>query len=97
MPVPTYDKFIEPILRYLASRPDGSAAKDVHDAAAAVVHVSDLERQELLIETPQSAEQKENSLSVLSAAGQRAREIAEPSSPKAARPSQVERCAQSLR
>ncbi len=48
MPVPTYDKFIEPILRYLASRPDGSAAKDVHDAAAAVVHVSDLERQELL-------------------------------------------------
>jgi restriction system protein len=48
MPVPTYDKFIEPILRYLASRPEGAAAKDVHDAAAAVLGVSDLERQELL-------------------------------------------------
>src|SRR5689334_16773879 len=48
MPVPTYDKFIEPILRYLASHPDGAAAKDVHDAAAAVLNVSDIERQELL-------------------------------------------------
>ena len=134
MPVPTYDKFIEPILRYLVSRPDGSAAKDVQDAAAAVLHVSDLERQELLpsgvqpvyknragwahdrlkraglsssprrgywrscfIEKPQSAEQKESLLSVLSATCQRAPEIAESLSPKAARPSQVERCAQSLR
>jgi restriction system protein len=48
MPVPTYDKFIEPILRYLASRPNGAAAKDVHDAGATVLHVSDLDRQELL-------------------------------------------------
>jgi restriction system protein len=48
MPVPTYDKFIEPILRYLASHPNGAAAKDVHDAAATVLHVSDLDRQELL-------------------------------------------------
>jgi len=48
MPVPTYDKFIEPILRYLASRPDGAPAKDVHDAAATVLQVSDLDRQELL-------------------------------------------------
>jgi restriction system protein len=48
MPVPTYDKFIEPILRHLACHPDGAAAKDVHDAAAAVLNVSDVERQELL-------------------------------------------------
>lgn len=48
MPVPTYDRFIEPILRYLASHPDGAAAKDVHDAAAAVLNISDAERQELL-------------------------------------------------
>ena len=48
MPVPTYDKFIEPILRHLASHPEGAPAKDVHDAAAAVLNVSDLDRQELL-------------------------------------------------
>jgi restriction system protein len=30
MPVPTYDKFIEPVLRYLAAHPDGSIARDVH-------------------------------------------------------------------
>jgi restriction system protein len=48
VPVPTYDKFIEPILRYLASAPNGAPAKDVHDAAAAVLNVSDVERQELL-------------------------------------------------
>ena len=48
MPVPTYDKFIEPILRYLAGHPNGAAAKDVHDAAAAALEVSDAERQELL-------------------------------------------------
>lgn len=48
MPVPTYDKFIEPILRYLASSPGGAPAKEVHDAAAGVLNVSDVERQELL-------------------------------------------------
>jgi restriction system protein len=46
--IPTYDKFIEPILRHLASHPEGAPAKDVHDAAAAVLNVSDLDRQELL-------------------------------------------------
>ena len=48
MAIPTYDKFIEPILRYLASHSGGAPAKDVHDAAAAVLNVSDLDRQELL-------------------------------------------------
>jgi uncharacterized protein (DUF433 family) len=32
MPVPTYDKFIEPILRHLAAHPEGVAARDVHEA-----------------------------------------------------------------
>jgi len=48
MPIPTYNRFIEPILRYLASRPDGAAARDVHDAAATALGISDVERQELL-------------------------------------------------
>jgi restriction system protein len=48
VPVPTYDKFIEPILRYLASHPNGAAAKDVHEAAAAALGVSDDDKQELL-------------------------------------------------
>lgn len=48
MPIPTYDKFIEPILRHLALHLEGVSAKDVHDAAAAVLNVSDLDRQELL-------------------------------------------------
>ncbi|HHU7851684.1 TPA: hypothetical protein ACULEA_005131, partial [Escherichia coli] len=26
MTVPTYDKFIEPVLRYLATKPEGAAA-----------------------------------------------------------------------
>lgn len=34
MPVPTYDQFIEPILRYLAATPEGAAARDAHEAAA---------------------------------------------------------------
>lgn len=48
MPIPTYDKFIEPVLRYLASRPDGALARDVYEAAASALGVSDSERQELL-------------------------------------------------
>lgn len=48
MPVPTYDQFIEPILRYLAARPDGALARDVHDAAADVLALSDADRAELL-------------------------------------------------
>lgn len=48
MSVPTYDKFIEPVLRYLFSRPSGAAARDVHDAAATVLGLSDGDRLELL-------------------------------------------------
>src|SRR5712691_12429447 len=48
MAVPTYDKFIEPILRYLASHPDGAAARDVHEAAASALHLSDTDKAEML-------------------------------------------------
>ena len=48
MAVPTYDQFIEPILRYLAAHPDGAAARDVHDAAASALHLSDTDRAEIL-------------------------------------------------
>ena len=48
MAVPTYDKFIEPILRYLAAHPEGALARDVHDAAADALHLNDTDRTELL-------------------------------------------------
>jgi restriction system protein len=48
MAVPTYDRFIEPILRYLAAHPDGASARDVHDAAALALGLSDADRAELL-------------------------------------------------
>ncbi len=48
MPVPTYDRFIEPILRYLAEHPDGAPARDVHEAAAVALGLSDADRSELL-------------------------------------------------
>ena len=48
MPVPTYDKFIEPILRHLAAHPTGASAKDTHEAAAAALNLSDADKQELL-------------------------------------------------
>jgi restriction system protein len=48
MPVPTYDQFIEPILRYLATKTDGAPAREVHDAAADMLHLTDSDRAELL-------------------------------------------------
>jgi restriction system protein len=48
MPVPTYDKFIEPILRHLATQPDGVPARDVHEAAAVVLGLTEDDREELL-------------------------------------------------
>jgi restriction endonuclease Mrr len=32
--IPTYERFIEPILRYLAEHPNGARARDAHEAAA---------------------------------------------------------------
>lgn len=48
MPVPTYDKFIEPVLRYLAQHPQGVPARQAHDAAADALGLSDDDRQLLL-------------------------------------------------
>lgn len=48
MAVPTYDFFMEPVLRCLAAHPDGAPARDVHDAAAEALRLSDADRAELL-------------------------------------------------
>ena len=41
MPIPTYDKFIEPILRYLAKHSDGERASVVYEAAAEALGISE--------------------------------------------------------
>ena len=48
MTVPTYDRFIEPILRFLAEHPQGAPAREAHEAAAARLGLSDAARAELL-------------------------------------------------
>src|SRR5438132_10360084 len=48
MPVPTYDRFIEPVLRYLVGRPDGAPARDVYDGVSTAVGLSESDRAELL-------------------------------------------------
>lgn len=48
MSVPTYDQFIEPLLRFLASKPDGVQAREAHEAAAATLGLSAEDKQELV-------------------------------------------------
>lgn len=48
MAVPTYDQFIEPILRCLAAHPQGMNARDVHEAAARALDLNDTDKAELL-------------------------------------------------
>jgi len=48
MPVPTYDKFIEPVLRYLVEHPDGVEAKSAHAAAATALGLTDKDREQPL-------------------------------------------------
>lgn len=48
MPVPTYDQFIEPILRYLAANPAGVPAKEAHEQAASSLGLSEEDKQQLL-------------------------------------------------
>ncbi len=48
MTVPTYDKFIEPVLRFLASKPEGAAARDVHEAAADALGLDDNQRAKVI-------------------------------------------------
>lgn len=45
MPVPTYDKFIEPVLRHLALHPEGVRAREAHEAAADILGLDDEVRQ----------------------------------------------------
>lgn len=48
MSVPTYDRFVEPILRFLAARPEGAPARDAHEAAADALGLDGEQRQELI-------------------------------------------------
>ncbi|MGJ0223534.1 restriction endonuclease, partial [Streptococcus pyogenes] len=48
MAVPTYDNFIEPILRYLVEHPNGVDAKKAHEAAAAALGLNAQDREQLL-------------------------------------------------
>ena len=48
MSIPTYDLFIEPVLRYLAQHPDGAPAPQVYEAAADALGLSESERLEVL-------------------------------------------------
>lgn len=48
MTVPTYDQFIEPILRFLAANPDGAQAGKVQEAAAQALGLSEAQRQETI-------------------------------------------------
>ncbi|WP_339069915.1 restriction endonuclease [Pseudomonas idahonensis] len=48
MSVPTFDQFIEPILRFLATRPDGAPARDAHEAAAKMLRLTTEQREELI-------------------------------------------------
>lgn len=47
-PIPTYDRFIEPLLRLLASRPEGVPAREAHEAAADALGLDAAARQQLL-------------------------------------------------
>ena len=48
MSVPTYDQFIEPILRFLATKPDGAPARDAYEAAAKKLQLTLEQREELI-------------------------------------------------
>lgn len=48
MPVPTYDQFIEPLLRILAAYPDGLPAPAAHEAAAQALGLTEEQRAERL-------------------------------------------------
>jgi restriction system protein len=48
MAVPTYDKFIEPVLRFLAEKPNGVPARDAHEAAADALKLDENQRAEVI-------------------------------------------------
>lgn len=40
MAIPTYDLFIEPVLRFLATRTDGALSREVYEAAAVAMQLT---------------------------------------------------------
>jgi len=48
MSVPTYDQFIEPVLRFLATKAEGAPTRDAQEAAAETLHLTEEQRQELI-------------------------------------------------
>ncbi len=48
MPVPTFDKFIDPLIRFLVRNPDGVHTRDAYEAVADVLTLTDIDRAELL-------------------------------------------------
>jgi restriction system protein len=48
MPVPTYDRFIDPLLRYLASRAEGARTAEAADAVAKALGLSEEDKAELI-------------------------------------------------
>jgi restriction system protein len=56
MPVPTYDQFIESLLRVLAQHPDGMAARQAADGAAAALGVTEEKKQDLMPSCVQQCE-----------------------------------------
>ena len=48
MTVPTYDQFIEPLLRYLAANENGVTAKQAHEQVANALSLSDQDKQTML-------------------------------------------------
>jgi restriction system protein len=48
MTIPTYDYFVEPVLRFLALHPEGARAADAHDAAARTLGLTEAQQAERL-------------------------------------------------
>jgi restriction endonuclease Mrr len=48
MSVPTYDQFIEPVLRFLAEHPEGASAPAAHEAAAHSLNLTEEDKDVLL-------------------------------------------------
>lgn len=48
MAIPTYDKFMEPIMRYLAEHPEGAPATTLYEAASATLGIGEDDKLALL-------------------------------------------------
>ena len=48
MPIPTYDKFIDPMLRYLAQHPEGAPASVVYEAMGSALGIAENDKLTLL-------------------------------------------------